>query len=92
MRYFCKMTLDEIKKECEGMQAELETLMPDDNHTLLNPRTGLPEKFYDICDELAGDYPKSFLWTGWHPQCRCVITPILIGLEDFKKMLAAEIM
>jgi len=61
------------------------------NHTCINPRTGKPEPFYDICDELAGDYPKSFLWTGWHPQCRCVIIPILIGAEDFKKMLAAEI-
>jgi len=30
MRYFCKMTLDEIKKECADMQAELETLMPDE--------------------------------------------------------------
>jgi len=61
------------------------------NHTLINPKTGQPEPFYDICDELAGDYPKSFLWTGWHPQCRCVITPILIGPEDFRKMLAAEL-
>jgi hypothetical protein len=61
------------------------------NHTCINPRTGKPEPFYDICDELAGDYPKSFLWTGWHPQCRCIIIPILIGAEDFRKMLAAEI-
>jgi len=61
------------------------------NHTCINPRTGQPEPFYDICDELAGDYPKSFLWTGWHPQCRCVMTPVLIGAEDFRKMLAAEL-
>ncbi|MDR1023881.1 MAG: hypothetical protein LBL94_11535, partial [Prevotellaceae bacterium] len=43
------------------------------DHIWINPRTGKPEPFYDICDELAGDYPKSFLWTGWHPQCRCVM-------------------
>lgn len=33
------------------------------NHTL----NGKP--FYDICDELQGDYPKSFMWSGWHPRC-----------------------
>ncbi|MDR1632158.1 MAG: hypothetical protein LBR97_04670 [Dysgonamonadaceae bacterium] len=52
------------------------------NHTCINPKTGKPEPFYDICDELAGDYPKSFLWTGWHPQCRCEIYPILTESED----------
>ena len=25
----------------------------------------------DICDELQGDYPKEFKFTGWHPWCRC---------------------
>lgn len=24
----------------------------------------------DICDILAGDYPKDFIWTGWHPLCK----------------------
>lgn len=23
----------------------------------------------DVCDELAGVYPKWFKWTGWHPNC-----------------------
>lgn len=23
----------------------------------------------DICDELIGDYPKDFVFTGWHPNC-----------------------
>ena len=31
---------------------------------------------YDICDELQGDYPKDFLWLGWHPHCNCAATPI----------------
>jgi hypothetical protein len=61
------------------------------NHTCINPRTGKPEPFYDICDELAGDYPKSFLWTGWHPQCRCVQFPILVDPKDFRKMVDAEV-
>lgn len=24
---------------------------------------------FDICDPMAGDYPKDFLFTGWHPNC-----------------------
>jgi hypothetical protein len=35
------------------------------NHTTL--KNGKPIPLKDICDELAGVYPKSFLWTGWHP-------------------------
>jgi hypothetical protein len=61
------------------------------NHTCINPKTGKAEPFYDICDELAGDYPKTFLGTGWHPQCRCVQTPILAGAEDFRRMVDAEV-
>ena len=36
----------------------------------------------DICDELAGVYPKTFLWTGWHPHCLCYMVPILISEEE----------
>jgi hypothetical protein len=61
------------------------------NHTCINPKTGKPEPFFDICDELAGDYPKTFMWTGWHPQCRCVMTPILVDASDFRKMVDAEV-
>lgn len=31
----------------------------------------------DICDTLAGDYPKNFKWVGWHPHCRCIQTPLI---------------
>lgn len=43
-----------------------------------------PEK--DICDELAGDYPKDFMWRGWHPCCRCPMSSILIdrNSEEWK--------
>lgn len=36
----------------------------------------------DICDELAGEYPKEFDWAGWHPNCMCYEVPILRPLED----------
>lgn len=47
------------------------------NHTL----NGKP--FKDICDELAGDYPKDFVFKGWHPNCRCFVTPILQDPDEF---------
>lgn len=28
----------------------------------------------DICDELAGEFPKDFVFKGWHPRCRCYAT------------------
>ncbi|MEZ2446118.1 hypothetical protein AB6805_30595 [Chitinophaga sp. RCC_12] len=40
---------------------------------------------YDICDELAGKYPKNFLFRGWHPQCRCHTQPILISADEMDK-------
>lgn len=49
------------------------------NHTLNGFR------FKDICDDLKGRYPKSFLFTGWHPQCRCVSVPGLMTTEEFLK-------
>lgn len=31
---------------------------------------GIPNsQFYDVCDALAGKYPKDFTWVGWHPNC-----------------------
>lgn len=45
---------------------------------------GIPRgRFYDICDELAGKYPKDFKWSGWHPLCRCYKIPILKTEEEF---------
>lgn len=45
----------------------------------------------DICDEMAGtQYPKTFLWTGWHPQCRCRMVPITISKDDFKERVKAR--
>lgn len=37
----------------------------------------------DICDSLAGKYPKDFKWTGWHPNDMCYVVPILKTEEEF---------
>lgn len=43
----------------------------------------------DICDPLAGKYPKDFKWTGWHPQCICYQIPILITSDEMDKYQGA---
>ena len=59
------------------------------NHTTL--RNGVPVPLKDICDELQGRYPKEFLWTGWHPQCRCYMRPILISAEELEDYIQAKL-
>jgi hypothetical protein len=59
------------------------------NHTLKNPKTGKPEPFIDICDYAQGRYPKDFVWYGWHPHCRCIMTPIFATQEDIAAMTQA---
>lgn len=50
---------------------------------LSNNHTCNGKPFQDICDILAGKYPKDFQWTGWHPLCRCYKIPILKTEEEF---------
>ncbi len=42
----------------------------------------------DVCDELASDYPKTFMWRGWHPRCRCSQSPIMMDRdgEEWKRL------
>lgn len=47
------------------------------NHTLNG------KAFVDICNDLVGLYPKTFVWKGWHPQCRCHAIPVLMNEKDF---------
>lgn len=49
------------------------------NHTL----NGKP--FTDMCDALAGVYPKTFKFGGWHTACLCFATPIMKTEAEMKK-------
>jgi len=40
---------------------------------------------FDICDTLAGDYPKDFKWRKWHPFCICFQTAIQMSDEEYDK-------
>lgn len=39
----------------------------------------------DICDELWGNYPKDFLFSGFHPQCLCAAAAITCSREEMRE-------
>ena len=49
-------------------------IWPSDQH---------PEE--DVCDLLKGDYPKDFLFIGWHPACMDTCTPITLKGDERKE-------
>ena len=38
---------------------------------------------HDICDELAGMYPRDFQWDGWHVNCMCYAIPVVMSEEEY---------
>lgn len=60
------------------------------NHTTPDEKTGKPKALFDVCDRLAGVYPKQFKWTGWHPQCRCMMIPITLSPKEFGEYTKAK--
>lgn len=40
----------------------------------------------DICDDLAGTYPKEFMFEGWHPHCYCYIVPLLCSDDELEEL------
>lgn len=57
-------------------------VMLSNNHTTTDSK-GKKVPLIDICDELAGDYPKTFKFLGWHPQCRCLVVPIMADYDEY---------
>lgn len=43
-----------------------------------------------ICRDLAGVYPKSFKFIGWHPQCMCHCVPIMCSDSDMDKIIGGQ--
>ena len=41
----------------------------------------------DLCDDLRGAYPKNFVFTGWHVQCLCNATPIILTDKEMDKYM-----
>ena len=44
----------------------------------------------DICDKLQGDYPKDFVFDGWHPQCFCFATPINLDMGEVAEIMTHD--
>ncbi len=42
-----------------------------------------PQFKCNLCQRLIGRYPKTFKFKGWHPQCMCYATAILMDEDDF---------
>lgn len=53
-------------------------------------RSGSHRGACKICDAMIGEYPKGFVFIGWHPFCICVATPILMNHEDFANYLLTD--
>lgn len=68
-----------------------------DNPAILGYRislsqTGKAKARCELCRQMAGDYPSSFVWAGWHPNCLCVKTPILMNrqhLDDYNDLIVS---
>lgn len=45
----------------------------------------------DLCERLVGKYPKYFKFKGWHPQCLCYATAILMDEDDFDKQELSDL-
>jgi len=37
----------------------------------------------DVCEQLKGEYPKSFVFDSWHPHCLCFVIPITPDPDKF---------
>lgn len=40
-----------------------------------------------LCDSMVGEYPKTFKFTGFHPFCICIATPIVMKPEELADFL-----
>lgn len=59
------------------------------NHTTTDGKGGI-KKLKDICDKLQGRYPKTFIWHGWHPNCRCVLLPLYVSDDKMESYFDAK--
>ncbi len=48
-------------------------------------------KGVEICDQLKGRYPKTFKFKGWHPQCMCYATAILMDDDTFDEQELSDL-
>jgi hypothetical protein len=42
---------------------------------------------YDICDSMIGQYPKNFVFSGWHANCYCFSVPVMLNKDQFAQYI-----
>lgn len=74
-----KNALRLASNEINTAYRQAEQLRIQGNNDVVGQKINLSaqHKVYDICDELAGSYPKDFNWSSWHVGCKCFRTMIL---------------
>lgn len=45
----------------------------------------------EVCEMLAGKYPKDYVFLGNHPQCRCYAVPILLSPDEYNAFEGATL-
>lgn len=56
----------------------------------VNLSAGHQSNIFDMCDFLSGSYPKTFKFSGWHPNCLCYVTSILKTKDEFRRGVASK--
>ena len=73
-----KAALRLVANELTDAYRECENFRIKDNNDIVGTRISV-SKYHtvrDICDDLAGAYPKDYNWKKWHLGCQCVRTYI----------------
>lgn len=39
------------------------------------------------CDSMIGQYPKNFVFSGWHPNCYCFTVPVMLKQDQFAQYI-----
>jgi len=55
-------------------------------------KSGKPKIRCEVCRSLEGTYPTTFKWNGWHPQCLCFKTPVLMNrqqMDEYMQLIAS---
>lgn len=80
----CRLTRTEVNMAYRGAESTRYQRLPFVRGFEVNLSNAHPQ--VDICDDLKGKYPADFVYKGWHPQCLCYTTPIMVSDDDFDKL------
>ena len=73
-----KSALRLVANELTDAYRESENIRIKDNNDIVGTKISVSKSHVvrDICDDLAGKYPKDYSWNKWHIGCKCIRTYI----------------